>query len=201
MADTDIITLTEARAVLNSPPTDIQNPAIQLAVTALSQFFDEQYGAVVIRTVTAERHDPTGARLTLRTGPADSITTLNEYRTTSPTVLTVETIGATPVDSYALDPSGFMVTRRSGGCAYPFAGPVEITYEAGRYATTAAVDEKFKRAVRMTFRHNWAAEASGTVTFGEFVTPGVLATGVPSFLMPRAASDLLHDELRPAVVL
>lgn len=170
MADTDLITLDEAHDAINMVGSGANHaPELAMWVTAVSERIDDLCGPVVIRTVTDEIHYANGQQVIFPTlAPVASITTVTEYRSGSPTVLTAEDFDS--AGTYLLQ-NGFLY-RRSSWSTAPFLGVVKITYEAGRYASTDEVGAKFKLAAGAILRRLWAREASawsrgGSVFEGE----------------------------------
>lgn len=198
MADTfDLLTEAEAEAELDNP-TGLDAEIASLN-TAISRRLDGLCGPIVQRTVTGETHD--GRRhVYLLNRPVMSVTTVTEYAYTTATTLTVETNAVKTSDNYQFDPRTGVLYRRSGGCDVPFTPGrqnVVVTYVAGRYADTASVDALFKQAARICLKHLWVNEKSqGTQTFGSVVGyDDTIGMRVPTFAIPRAAVELLADEL------
>ena len=170
----DILTLIEARQAL-SMNGDEGSAELALLVSAVSGQLDELCGPIVQRTVTGEAHDG-GALVRLKHAPVASVTSVVEYDGTVATTVTAETNTAKATANYVFDSRTGQVRRRSNGWDYAFPagrGNVVVTYVAGRAATTAAVDAKFKQAASMMLRNLWVAErASGSETFGAFTDAG-----------------------------
>ena len=195
MADTyDLLSLAEAKATLgqSASATDLDT-TIASYVTAVSRVLDENCGPLVQRTVTAEKYSGDGSSiLRLRQQPASSITSCTEYQGTVAVTLTVETIGTAPSAGCMLDPDTGLLYRRAGGWDYswyPGRGNITVTYTAGRYANTAAVDARVKRAAGMLLRHLWAIDkGSGNMMFGEVDMP------IPmGFAIPNRVREMLSD--------
>lgn len=209
MADTlDVLTLAEAKAAVKLGATDSsKNALVAAAITSLSRSFDSIYGPVVQRTVTSELHDGGGYAVALLEAPvtaASDVTTVTEYVGTASTVLSVESNSSKPANAYLVDRyPGWtrlgLIRRRSSDSddTYP-AGRlnVEITYEAGRYATTAAVDERFKEAARLWLANRWRAAGMSTVSVDDYDVPHL---SFPSFAIPNFVKEQLVGE-RPPVV-
>lgn len=167
MADTlDILTLAEARLAIDvSAGHDAE---LAQAITAVSRAVDDLCGPVVNRTVT-EYHDGGWDHIRPRQTPVSSVTTLKEWDGSTVTTLSADSFGAAgngdgylvvESDSYAHDARIF---RRSGGSTYLFASglrAVELVYVAGRAASTAAVDAKFKNAAGTILRDLWSRAAA-----------------------------------------
>lgn len=202
MADTlDLLSLDEGKRALNIPLADTtQDVEVASYITAVSRRIDDMCGPVVIRTVTGETHRGGAPTIFPRNAPVAAITSVTEYAGTTAQVLTAETNAAKTANDYSVDSDGYVIYRRSTGSDSVFpAGRsnVVITYEAGRYANTAAVDPLFKQAAAVFLSHLWKFEqGQGSATFGG-PTEGL---GIPSFGTPNAVRDLLADELRPPVV-
>lgn len=182
----DVITLAEAKTGLNITDTDTDAELAQV-ITAASRFVDSVYGAVVARTITDEQHTGGGSRIWLRQRPVASITTVTEYASGTPTVLTAETLAAS--GTYAVDLGMGYIRRRDSWYDSRFAtSGVLVTYVAGRYATTAAVDPKFKEAGVIAVQHlmQHRGAQSGAATFGG---EGAPFAGVPF------SSSVLRDKL------
>lgn len=198
MADTlDIITLAEGRAAVNLHASDTsQDTEVAAYITAVSRRLDQAVGPVVVRTITAETHDGAGRFVRLNHSPVSSITSVTEYVETIGTVLTAETVGvATTANNYALDARYGILTRRSGGTDTSWSSGrsrIVVTYVAGRYANTTAVDPLFKSAASIFVAHLWRREQSS-----EPVTAYQRGHGVA---IPRVVKEMLTDEWRlPAV--
>ena len=160
MADTlDILTLPEAKTALNIDALNVDHDdEIAQHVTAISRIIDDECGPVVQRTITAELHDGGGASIVLRHAPVASVTTLREAAGSTITTLTAVGFGETG-DGYSLKDG--VLSRRFGGSvsSWTSGNALEVTYVAGRYASTAAVDAKFKAAAAAILRRLWKREA------------------------------------------
>lgn len=178
MADTlDVLTIAEARTALGLTGTTASDTPLALAVTAVSRQVDELCGPVVKRTHTAETHDGGGYTIRLRHRPVHTVTTVTEYDGTTATTLTAESNTAKPASGYLHDGrtatlNSGLIRRRASNADITFAEGrrnIAVTYDAGRAATTADADAKFKEAAAMMLRNVWTAEmASGSETFGAF---------------------------------
>jgi len=177
MADLDVATLTEVKGRLGGSVTRVTDDQdIQADITALSALFDGEFGAVVQRQVANEEisvfarpgHLPL-KRWPLLSDPAP-----------------------------AVDDGTVEVLSREFGilCVTSTEMPTSVTYTAGRFADTSAVDELFKAAFIVTLR-NWrqADHAAPFVPAGpDYPTP---RTSFPTFALPRASAAALHDYRRP----
>lgn len=206
MAILDVLTDAEARRATDVGVNDTSKQLeLAAAVTAVSKRLDRLVGPIVKRTITSERHDDAGCAVWLRYYPVVSVTTVTEHSGGVPSVLTAETPtnladGYLPT-RYDVDPSLYNgeIVRRSNGCIRPFAsGAVLVTYEAGRYATTATVDPIYKQAAELMLKTYWRTTEQSATPVGEFEAP---AQTVPALAVPKAVRDLLSDEIqeRPGV--
>lgn len=200
---TDWISLDEAKAAVNITGSAF-DAELALYVSAASQRLDQIAGAAVIRTVTGEAHDITRAGVTsivLNYRPVVSASSVVIYNQTTAQTLTVETNSAKTANDYLLDLAEGRLRRRSSGydAAFPTGrGNIVVTYTAGRYASTAAVAERFKLAASIYLAHLWKREqGAGTVTFGG-VEPDVNA--IPTFGIPNVVRDLLLEEISGVMV-
>lgn len=205
MADTlDVISLAEAKAALNIPSSVTENDLeIGVYVTAASRVLDARCGPVVNRTLTAELHDGGSYEIWLKNRPVYSVTSVTEYDYTTGTTLTAESNSVKPADGYYLDSNQGRILRRSEDTSVRFQpgkNNVAVTYVAGRAATTAAVDELFKRAGAMLVQHNWRRDrGQGTTAFGDLNEAYDPLLGA-AYYLPRHVRDLLTPELLPPAV-
>lgn len=206
MADTlDILSLEEARAAINSSAVTKANlPAM---VTAVSRVIDSLCGPVVVRTVTAELHAGGSCVVHLRRRPVTSITTVREAQGPG-NIVTLSAVawgGATDgyfapasVDDPTLK-SGELY-RKSAGADYPWhegSHAVEVTYIAGRYATTSTVDERFKQAASSVLARLWKREAGTWAQSPTFLeTSEAQPTGAFFRAVRPIVEELLVDELQ-----
>jgi hypothetical protein len=194
MADTyDLLSLSEAKTTLGlaASASDLDT-AVASYVTAVSRLLDEKCGPFVQRTISSEIHSGGYIMLQLRNAPAASITSCTEYQGTTAVTISVETLGTAPANGCLLDSTTGMLVRRSGGSDdiwYPGRNNVTVTYSAGRYTNTAAVDARVKRAAGMLLRHLWAMDkGSGNLMFGEIDMP------IPmGYAIPNRVRELLSD--------
>lgn len=198
MADTlDILTLDEAKAAINIPTvTATFDTELASYITAVSRRLDELAGAIVIRTITGEVHSGGRPFITLNFRPVVSVTSISEYQYTTPTTLTAETNAVKPATGYTVDLQWGDIYRRASGADSLFPAGMDnlvVTYVAGRAATTAAVDPKYKQAAAIFLSHMWRLEqGAGTQTFGSF--EGGLPPGF-GFAVPNRALELLANDL------
>lgn len=202
MSDTlDLLTLDEAKRALNVPLADTtQDTEIASYITAVSRRIDDMCGPVVIRTVTGELHTGGTSMIFPYMAPVATISSLAEYVGTTSTALAAETNATKTANDYLVSVDGYVIYRRAtgGDSIFPVGrSNVVLTYTAGRYATTAVVDQLFKQAAAIFLSHLWRFEqGQGSTTFGAFEE----GLGIPSFGTPNAVRDLLADELRAPVV-
>lgn len=201
MADAlDLLTLAEAKTAVNLTGATTYDVELAAWVTAVARRLDKAVGPVVQRTVTAELHDGGHEYVYTVLYPVTSFTTVKEYADTTLTTLTRETNVTKPdsaylIEPYKADPTLFSgkVRRRGGGSDVCFATGdqnVELTYVAGRAASTSAVDELFKNAARLFLQHLWNANRPSTGQMNEFEIP---QANWPRFAVPNAVKELLAD--------
>lgn len=208
MADLDIISVDEARDAISASSVD-NDSVLQRAVTAISQRFDELIGPVVSREVI-EVHDGGACSVRLRCTPVLSVTSVEEFLGGDTLTLAEETFGTTPAQGFLLDqdddvPHLAQIVRRSGGCDWRFEPRrrnVRVTFQAGRFASTDAVGERYRQAaarvVADTFKRDasvWHQSSDIIASInGEAEGPRSLMRSV----MP-AVMEFLHDQKRPVV--
>lgn len=207
MATLDVLSLAEAKAALNLSGVVVHDTEIAPWVTATSLLLDRKVGPIVRRTVTDEIHDGGDGVIRTRLYPVHSFTTVTEYSGLTATVLTVDTNLTHPATGYrpeAYAPNAALysgrLVRRSGGygSAYPSgSGNVVITYVAGRFENTAAVDERFKSAARLTLQNLWNSQRPNLAQVGEFEIP---QSNWPRFAVPNAVREMLADEWQVGVL-
>lgn len=192
MATTDIVTLNETVEYLRANGA-VDSPMLAMFITSASATIDDIAGPVVQRTVTGELHDGGQDLIFLRYRPVVSVTTCKEYdRSGTSTTLTAETVSSKPTSGYLLEGLTGIVRRRASGSPTWFAAGernVEVTYVAGRAASTSAVDARFKLACLVTLAHVWRVELGTGNTFG--APEGFSPSG---FAVPNRALEILgHD--------
>jgi len=191
----DVCTLEDVKAALGLQDGS-SDAELAGYITAVSRMLDEKCGPIVHRTITSEENPTVGDGLVgLQFYPVVSVSSLVEYNGATSTMLTQQTPGTAPANGFKLNKRTGNVRRYSGGYRFQFPcdGSLVATYVAGRYATTATVDERFARAAILTIVEQWRAnKGMGTVTFGvaaDGTTSG--STGIP-----RDAWVLIKDDLR-----
>ncbi len=207
----DVLTLAEAKAVLDIDPNDgTKDKEVARVVTATSRKLDHLCGPVVTRTISNETHEfatyrDWGTRTTIEFNfcPVTTIVTVTNYLGTTATVLDAQTPGTSPsngyyAESYKPDASllSGVITRKTGLYPYPFGDLVSVTYIAGRYASTTLVDARFKEAASVTLRNSWRPYQQGVALLGEFDVP---QQTFPSHGVPNYVFDILYDEIKPQI--
>lgn len=202
MADLlDLLSLAEGYQAVNVNSGDASaefTAELTRGITAVSRIVDDKCGPVVVRTITDEVHDGARGPLLPRKWPVFSVTAVKEYAGTTLTTLTAETVASQTSNQFYFNAAENSVYRRSGGYDYTFnagRGNVLITYVAGRYADTAAVDAKYKVAAASILRRlvkreagSWAQNSA--LTFGEDNTLGFY-TVVDTVLKEQLSRELL----------
>ena len=198
MADTrDILTLAEGRAAIDLGAQDTSHDTVLAAViTAMSYRFDDEFGPVVVRTITGETHDGGYDRVMLRYRPVSSVTTVTEYDGTTAQVLTAETNASKPDSAYLLERGGRsgVMRRRGGNADARFAAGrqnVVVTYIAGRFASTSTVDQRFKDAARVALVNRWQHYLTSIDSADEYDVP---RSSFPTFAIPRFVVEMLDAE-------
>ena len=180
MADTlDVLTLAEGYACLRQGSSTANATTIAALITAVSRRLDRGVGPIVRRTLTAETYDGEGTFIQLAHWPVTSVTSVVEDGTTLTS------------DDYYIDTEKGLLYRIQGEFDWRWEigrDNVEVTYIAGRYASTATVDEDYKQGARLMLKHLWRAEEWNVNGLGvqDFDVPQV---AFPSFSVPKAVID------------
>lgn len=180
MADTlDVLTLAEGYACLRQGSSTANATTITYLITAVSRRLDRGVGPIVRRTLTAETYDGEGSFIQLKSWPVTSVTTVTEDAVTLTS------------DDYYIDTEKGLLYRIQGDYDYVWKcgrDNIEATYIAGRYASTATVDEDYKQGARLMLRHLWRSEEWNVNGLGvqDFDVPQV---AFPSFSVPKAVID------------
>lgn len=205
MADAyDLLTLAEAKTAVKQSATTTYDVLLTAWNTAVARRLDLAVGPIVQRTVTAELQDGGSHSVQTRYYPVSSFMTVKEYISTTATTLTRETNASKPNDAYMampyrVDPTFFsgILRRRTNGTPIPFCWAalnveqaVELTYVAGRYASTSVVDELFKSAARLMLQNIWNSARPDLGQSGEFDAP---QHNWPRFAIPNAVRTMLAD--------
>jgi hypothetical protein len=201
MATLDILSGDEAKVACGIGLDDTTADAVLGAyVSACSLALDKLCGPIVNRTFTSETYDGGGFTIFLKKYPLSSVTTVTEYLNTTATVLTAETNASKTTTNYVADLTSGMLTRRASNRDRRFPDGrdnVVVTYVAGRAASTAVVDQRFKVACGLMLSNIWRRErGAGTVTFGPTEFPSSGAT----FFVPNAVRELLIDDIHGPVL-
>lgn len=210
MADVlDVISLPETKVAINMDATNTTHDAeLATHITAVSRIMDRMFGPVVVRTVTAEFHAGGCEDIYLERHPVTSVTTVREVRTAG-AITVVAAIGfGSAGDGYfpakwRLDPAllSGRLSRRLGGVPYYWPTgdqTVEVTYQAGRYATTATVDDRFVTAAGAVMRRLWKRESgiwSQSATVFEDASLDDEANSGFFRVVKPILTELLNDEL------
>lgn len=200
-AATDLLSLADAQAAVRlSASNTIHAARLEGYVTAVSLAIDELVGPVVRRTVTGEQHPGGCGHVRLRRTPISSVTTVKVWDAGISTTLTGETLsvaGGYLAEQDGDDPTLLSGTlrRRSSWSSIPWEhGTVEVTYVAGRYATTSAVrGSRFHTAAVLTLKSVWQGEADTVAVVNEYEQP---ISAFPRVVIPQAAKDLLADQIQ-----
>lgn len=208
MADTyDLLTLDEAKTAVQIDLVDLRSDDLLAStVTAVSRRLDLAIGPTVVRSVSGEIHDGGHPRIELHYGPVQSVSSVQEYQTTSLVPLTENTASLNPTDGwygerYMPDPSLYsgIIVRTVSGFNSRFwggVGNVVCTYTAGRSTSTGSVDQRIKEGARIALRNWWRQYEQSAGGFDEFDVP---RTNFPTFALPRACCELLHDLWRQEI--
>ncbi|MFI9817577.1 hypothetical protein [Saccharothrix variisporea] len=210
MATLDVLTLTEAKQGLNEVNATGLDAELPAWITAVSLRLDQLVGPIVRRSVS-ESLDGGRCTVHLHHYPVYSITTVTEYNHTTPTVLTAETNLSKPASAYLAEPydvpvsladgsqlvllSGAIRRRASGSDTWFPTGRrnVVIAYSAGRFADTASVDQRYKRAAVLCLQNIWQSQRISTAIEGEFDVP---VSNFPRFVIPNAVKEMFPGEVQ-----
>ena len=198
MADHDLLSLDEAKMALNIDlDNDRFDEELAVFVTAVSERLDDMCGPIVVRDVTGERHDGGCAIIWPNEQPAAELVSVVEYASGVATTLTAETL--TIAGDYVLEEAGTLnahICRRASWSDRAFgAGPVVISYRAGRFDSTDDVSAKFKQAAAKTLGWLWKGDqGAGSATFGGAEATSLYGLG---FALPNGVVELLAHERKP----
>lgn len=198
MATLDVITLAEAKVALHMGATTANDTELTAMITAISQRLDLAVGPIVTRTVTAETYDGSdtlggthgvsrASMIQLKSWPCTAVTTVVESGTT----LTVTT-------DYVADLEKGQLWRRIGAWDYLWRygrDNIAVTYTAGRFANTAAVDEWYKQGAYLMLQHHYRARQwnVGPLGGGDFQVPQI---AFPAYSVPNAVVEWFGTEWR-----
>lgn len=181
--------------------TTTWDTVLALHITTVSRLLDDVCGPVVQRTVTDEVHDGGSRVVVLNRRPVSAVTTVSEV--TAPgtvTVLTAAAFGSSTDGYYApaweRDPTlkSGVLHRQRGGSPIPWGPGVKVSYTAGRYANTAAVDARFADTAGAVLRRLWKRESGTWAQTPSFFEDGDNQAGIGFFRVARP----IIDELLPA---
>ena len=211
MATNDWISLVAGVAAINANSTSgVNDSRVQQQITAISEIGDDLVGPVVQRTVTTELQAGGTPRIYLARRPVASITTVREVSTpgTIDTLTAVSWGAATsgyyaPAHEYTPTLKSGVLIRMNAGyedCWPAGDNTVEVTYVAGRYATTALVGARYAEACEAALRRLWKREAGVWAQTPDFYgtedpTPG---SGFFRAVQPVLV-ELLADEVQHRV--
>lgn len=181
MADTDVLTVQEAKEILNMVNSMSSAELEELPgwVSAVSERLDILVGPVVRREVTDFLEGGTGNVF------------VNHYPVTSFTEVKSDGVAVADYKAsrYSRD------TRLFGGrLEGEWGDEVEVTYIAGRFANTAAVAERYKKAAGFMLMNLYRSQReTRNAQYADFETPGVT---FPRWAVPRVVSELLAGEIQ-----
>lgn len=189
MATLDVLSTDEALGALKGVKGLGDQARIGGLVTAISKILDGRCGPIVVRATVDRFLDAAGPLFLSGKASGGVVSSVTEaYSNETPV-----TVAST---QYVVDDGiTSQITRWAG-----YWGPrVVVTYNAGRFATTAMVEEPFKTAAAMLLQHHWRrSDGGGSETYGPPL--GFIDSGLPSFGFPNAVRDLLAGELLPPAV-
>lgn len=190
-----MLSLDEAKKALNISNGD-QDTELAIYITAVSRRLDDLCGPIVKRTITDEEYPGGVPQIVLRHAPASetattTVSAVTEYSGGTAQVLAAETLTGSTSYDYMVDATTGILKRRSTWTDTTFGNQrVKVTYSAGRYASTATVDAKFKLAASIMLIHLWRSGQGFGATLD-----------IPQgFAVPNAVIELLSDELQGPVI-
>lgn len=196
MADTlDVLTLAEGRLAVNAKADSTQHDeTLRRHITAISRLLDDRCGPIVQRTITAELHRGGRCEVFLKRWPVVSVSLVRQASGGTITTVSAVAFGGTG-DGYRVDLALGQLTRLGGG--YSSAWPagdsaVEVTYVAGRHATTSVVDARFKDAASAILRRLWKREAGAWAQSSTIFEDADLTAGSGFF---RVAAPIINEML------
>lgn len=203
MAANDLLTLGEGKVALQISEGDsVNDDTLAVYISAVSELLDQEIGPVVRRTIDDERHDGGRQLIFLRHRPVFAITSVTEHQGTAAITVTAEAAGTVPGQAYLAEfyepePALFSgeLRRRSGGYDYRWwcgRQNIVVDYTPGRYANTAEVPIRIKRAAGITLVNLWRDQGPSVDNDGEVIIP---FASFPTFAIPNAAKELLSREI------
>jgi hypothetical protein len=159
MADTDVISLDDAMAVISMTGSGADHGLqVELFVSAVSDLLDDLCGPIVEREIADEIHDVRlYDPLILRYQPVVSVGTVTEYAQGVATALLAED---NITSGTFLLRDGMIHRRDTFGPSTWLGSIVYVTYTAGRYASTEDVGARFKLAACEIVAREWPQYAS-----------------------------------------
>lgn len=155
MADTDILSLDEAKLAINVN-TDVSQLDDKLALinSGVSAKIDEHCGPVVIRSIEGEVYYPTGPTLALASHPVVSVEEVVETWNGTETEITDA--------GYRLDLRGGLLTRLSSfePINWTRDAHLAVSYTAGRYTSTETVEMDWKLGALEIVGEVWQQNAA-----------------------------------------
>lgn len=216
MAITEIASIAQVRQYLRMPNpanTSADDMTLQIFMSAAQRVVERELGAIVSRTIRAERHDGGKPEIWLRTLPVLYVQNVEEgwgYYDFELDDQEVNQIPAVSLWAYSLDnPTEGLVTRRSAGnVSYPFVpgkNNIRVDYVAGRSVMPANAVLVFLELVAHWYR--FSQLRSGNQVSAGF-SPNALnqdftrSTGDTSINMgiPEELIELLKDERRRPII-
>jgi hypothetical protein len=195
LATDDLLTAAEARRFVGLGTADAtRGTLLAQYVTAASRALAKGCGTIIYGTVTGELQSGGRPYVYLDRHPVAQVVQVVEYDSTTPGTLTAETNASKPSESYVADLTSGKVTRRSGGATHLFPTGIDnvyVTYVAGRFASTATVDDRFKTACGLVLKNMWRAQEFANGSVDEFDVP---QASFPRFTIPNSVKELLGDE-------
>ena len=209
MADTDILTPDEARAAIlasGRPLSAEVESVLATMITAATSVLEEHTGPVVVRAVDETILTNGHAHVFLKYRPVDTLSSVTEYdQAGTPTVLAVETHASKPAQAVRLAQPALagMLERRASGwpSRFPVQGTLLVTYDAGRYADTAAVAPVFKQMAQGLLQHVWQQSRGGmpVQTFDGAIGQSPVRWAVPDWILGLAPGELLGPARIPGI--
>lgn len=195
----DVITLSESLDALGragDTPSADDTTRLETWVTAVSRHLDWLCGPVVAYTVTSESHDGGGYLIALQEAPVSNVDACHVYLNTTVTELTSESNTTKSANDFLTEPDlGILYRRGSNSDRRWESGRrnVIVTYQTGRYASTATVDRRFKEAAKIILRHLFTLDhGSGGELFAEGLPQGF---AVPARALELVAKDRRHPNM------
>lgn len=197
MATDDLLTAAEARNFVGLGTADTTRGSLLAQyVTGASRALAARVGTIIYGTVTGELHSGGRGYVYLDHGPVAQVVTVVEYDSTTAATLTAETNSSKPTNAYHADLASGKVTRRDDNTTALFPAGLDnvyVTYVAGRFASTATVDDRFKTACGLILKNAWRAQEYGVGQVDEFTVP---QASFPRFAIPNAVKEMLAEEWR-----